>query len=52
VRLYDVRLHFLGLGRPFASETHTIACLSFDRPVAAYVAAHGLRQRRRRASGA
>ncbi len=37
MRLCDVRLHFLGPGRPFASETYTIACLiSFDRPVAAY----------------
>jgi hypothetical protein len=49
VRLCDVGLRFLGPGRPFAPETYTIACFSFDRPVAAYVAAaHGLGQRRGR----
>ena len=36
--LWDVGLHYLGRGRPFAPETHTIACLSFDLLVAAYVA--------------
>ena len=29
---------FLGPGRPFAPEAYTIACLSFDLLVAAYVA--------------
>ena len=36
--LWDVGLHYLGPGRPFAPETYTIACLSFDLLVAAYVA--------------
>ena len=36
--LWDVVLHYLGPGRPFAPETYTIACLSFDLLVAAYVA--------------
>jgi len=36
--LWDVMLHYLGPGRPFAPETYTIACLSFDWLVAAYVA--------------
>ena len=36
--LWDVGLHYLGPGRSFAPETYTIACLSFDLLVAAYVA--------------
>ena len=36
--LWDVVLHYLGPGRPFAPETYTVACLSFDLLVAAYVA--------------
>lgn len=41
--LWDVGLHFLGPGRSFAPETYTIACLSFDLLVAAYIAiAYGL----------
>ena len=36
--LWDVGLHYLGPGRPFAPETYTVACLSFDLLVAAYVA--------------
>jgi hypothetical protein len=40
--LWDVGLHYVGPGRPFAPETYTIACLSFDLLVAAYIAAaHG-----------
>ena len=40
--LWDVVLHYLGPGRPFAPETYTIACLSFDWLVAVYIAiAHG-----------
>ena len=45
--LWDVGLHFLGPGRSFAPETYTIACLSFDLLVAAYIAiayAVGLRR--------
>jgi hypothetical protein len=34
----DGVLHYLGPGRPFAPETYTIACLSFDLLVAAYMA--------------
>ncbi len=34
--LWDVGLHYLGPGRPFAPETYTIACLSYDLLVAAY----------------
>ena len=50
--LWDVGLHYLGPGRPFAPETYTIACLSFDLLVAAYVAiAYGFgRLRGRRSS--
>ena len=48
--LWDVGLHYLGPGRPFAPETYTMACLSFDLLVAAYVAiaigVGGLRGRR------
>ena len=41
--LWDVGLHYLGPGRSFAPETYTIACLSFDWLVAAYIAiAYGL----------
>jgi uncharacterized protein DUF6010 len=41
--LWDVGLHYLGPGRPFAPATYTIACLSFDLLVATYVAiAYGL----------
>ena len=36
--LWDVVLHYLGSGSTFAPETYTIACLSFDWLVAAYVA--------------
>ena len=44
--LWDVGLHYLGPGRLFAPETYTIACLSFDLPVVAFIAAtHVLRQR-------
>ena len=40
---WDVGLHYLGPGRSFAPETYTIACLSFDLLVAAYIAiAYGL----------
>ncbi len=51
--LWDVVLHYLGPGRPFAPETYTIACLSFDLLVAAYIAiSYGvgelLKSRRRR----
>ena len=35
--LWDVGLHYLGPGRSFAPETYTIACLSFDLLVAAYI---------------
>ena len=51
--LWDVGLHYLGPGRPFAPETYTVACLSFDLLVASYVAiAHvfGLVRGRRPAS--
>ena len=42
--LWDVGLHYLGPGRSFAPETYTIACLSFDLLVAAYIAvAYGLK---------
>jgi hypothetical protein len=51
--LWDVGLHFLGPGRPFAPETYTIACLSFDLLVAAYIAiAYGLGKLRGRRSAA
>jgi hypothetical protein len=36
--LWDAGLHYLGPGRPFAPETYTIACVSFDLLVAAYIA--------------
>jgi hypothetical protein len=49
--IWDVGLHYLGPGRSFAPETYTIACLSFDLLVAAYIAiAHGLGQRRGRST--
>ena len=49
--LWDVGLHYLGPGRPFAPETYTIACLSFDLLVAAYVAiAYGVGRLRGRGS--
>jgi hypothetical protein len=35
--LWDVVLHYLGPGSSFAPETYTIACLSFDWLVAAYI---------------
>jgi hypothetical protein len=45
--LWDVGLHYLGPGRSFAPETYTIACLSFDLLVAAYIAiSYRLGQRR------
>jgi hypothetical protein len=51
--LWDVGLHYLGPGRTFAPETYTIACLSFDLLVAAYIAiAHGLGLRGGRRSSA
>ena len=53
--LWDVVLHYLGPGRPFAPETYTIACLSFDLLVAAYIAIApklGLLRSRRRYSQA
>jgi hypothetical protein len=53
--LWDVVLHYLGPGRPFAPETYTIACLSFDWLVAAYIAIApklGLLRSRRRYSQA
>jgi hypothetical protein len=41
--LWDVGLHYVGPGRSFAPETYTIACVSFDLLVAAYIAiAYGL----------
>jgi hypothetical protein len=50
--LWDVGLHYLGPGRSFAPETYTIACLSFDLLVAAYIAvAYGVGQLRGRTSG-
>jgi hypothetical protein len=49
--LWDVGLHFLGPGRSFAPETYTIACLSFDLLVAAYIAiAYAVGQLRSRQS--
>jgi hypothetical protein len=51
--LWDVGLHYLGAGRSFAPETYTIACLSFDLLVAAYIAiAYGLGRFRSRRSTA
>ena len=51
--LWDVGLHYLGPGRSFAPETYTIACLSFDLLVAAYIAiAYGLGKLRGRRSAA
>lgn len=50
--LWDVGLHYLGPGRPFAPETYTIACLSFDLLVAAYIAiSYGVGKLRGRTSG-
>jgi len=37
--LWDVVLHWAGPGRAFAPETYTIACLSYDLVVAAYIVA-------------
>jgi hypothetical protein len=49
--LWDVGLHYLGPGRLFAPETYTIACLSFDLLVAAYIAlVYALRRGRRAAA--
>lgn len=52
--LWDAGLHYLGPGRPFAPESYTIACVSFDLLVAAYVAithaVGGLHRGRRRSS--
>ena len=48
--LWDVGLHYLGPGRSFAPETYTIACLSFDLLVAAYIALMYARRRGRRAA--
>jgi hypothetical protein len=48
--LWDVGLHYLGPGRSFAPETYTIACLSFDLLVAAYIALVYARRRSRRAA--
>jgi hypothetical protein len=48
--LWDVGLHYLGPGRSFAPETYTIACLSFDLLVAAYIALVYARRRGRRAA--
>ncbi len=48
--LWDVGLHYLGSGRSFAPETYTIACLSFDLLVAAYIALVYARRRGRRAA--
>lgn len=51
--LWDIGLHYLVPGRSFAPETYTIACLSFDLLVAAYIAiAYGLRPLRGRRSAA
>jgi hypothetical protein len=51
--LWDVGLHYFGPGRSFAPETYTIACLSFDLLVAAYITiAYGLGQLRGRSSAA
>jgi hypothetical protein len=51
--LWDVGLHYVAPGRSFAPESYTIACLSFDLLVAAYIAiSYGvgelLKSRRRR----
>jgi hypothetical protein len=35
--LWDVGLHYVAPGRSFAPESYTIACLSFDLLVAAYI---------------
>jgi hypothetical protein len=35
--LWDIALHYVGPGHAFAPETYTIACLSFDLLVAAYI---------------
>ena len=48
--LWDVGLHYLGPWRSFAPETYTIACLSFDLLVAAYIALVYARRRGRRAA--
>jgi hypothetical protein len=51
--LWDVGLHYVAPGRSFAPESYTIACLSFDLLVTAYIAiSYGvgelLKSRRRR----
>jgi hypothetical protein len=41
--IWDLGMHFIGPGRAFAPFTYTIACLSFDLIVAAYIIlAYGL----------
>ena len=35
--IWDVALHYFGPGHAFAPETYTIACLSYDLLVAAYI---------------
>jgi hypothetical protein len=35
--VWDVALHWAGPGRTFAPETYTIACVSYDLLVAAYI---------------
>ena len=35
--LWDIALHYVGPGHAFAPETYTIACLSYDLLVAAYI---------------
>ena len=37
--LWDIVLHWFGPGHAFAPETYTIACLSYDWLVAAYIVA-------------
>jgi len=37
--LWDIVLHYFGPGHAFAPETYTIACLSYDWLVAAYIVA-------------
>ena len=35
--VWDIALHYVGPGHAFAPETYTIACLSYDLLVAAYI---------------
>ena len=35
--VWDIALHYFGPGHAFAPETYTIACLSYDLLVAAYI---------------